>query len=228
MALPNRLKTARMSNATLGSAIDDNVGALEQALADILGSVIDADISAACFEIVAAGLKSVIFQDAAADPAAAGYLRRNGAALRYHNGAAVCDLAPIPSGGTTVMLFRQAAAPTGWTRVVDAGKTDSVIRVLLNNEALADGGSWTISGLSVAAHTHRLPIGTQAGFLVYDDGSTFGTGANFTPVDGLTDGAAGAYGSATPALLSGSATPAISSTGAWRPKCVDVIAASKD
>src|SRR5437667_4655479 len=53
---------------------------------------------------------------------------------------------------TTVMLFRMAAPPVGWTRVVDATKTDSVIRVLLNGEALADGGSWVISGCTVQGH----------------------------------------------------------------------------
>lgn len=122
----------------------------------------------------------------------------------------------------TAMLFRQASAPTGWTRTVDAGKTDSVIRVLLNSESLADGGSWTISGLTNAAHTHGP--GTLSGS--FAPASTFldnldGTGSLVvlgTPQGTVTINAG----------LTDSQTPVISSSGAWRPKHVDTIQATKD
>lgn len=110
MALPNRLKTARMTNATLGSAIDDNVGALEQAVADILGSVIDADISNALFEVVAAGLKSIFLQDAAAAPTVAGQIRRNGSELQWFNGEREVDLQPAGE----YKWLAAGAAPAGW------------------------------------------------------------------------------------------------------------------
>ena len=47
MALPNQLKTARMTNATQVSQVDDEVGNLERAIADILGIPIDTDIALA-------------------------------------------------------------------------------------------------------------------------------------------------------------------------------------
>src|SRR5262245_1757809 len=103
MSLPQQLKTARMTNATLGSQIDDNVGALEQAVADILGAPVNTDITNAIAEIVAAGLKSLYFQDAAADPTVVGQVRRNGTALRYHDGTRVWDLQQF--GITTGMML---------------------------------------------------------------------------------------------------------------------------
>lgn len=52
MALPNKLQLARMTNATLGSSIDDKVGELEQALSDVLGIPIDTAISDAILGVV--------------------------------------------------------------------------------------------------------------------------------------------------------------------------------
>ena len=45
MALPSQLKTARMTNDTLGVDIDNNVGALEQAICDILGFTPNVDVT---------------------------------------------------------------------------------------------------------------------------------------------------------------------------------------
>src|SRR5262245_28732340 len=113
MALPARLRAARMTNATQGSQIDDNVGALEQALCDILGAPIDTDITNAIAEIVAAGLKSLYFQDAAADPTVAGQVRRNGAALKFYDGTRVWDFTQIvPTGMILPYAPGVLAAPT--------------------------------------------------------------------------------------------------------------------
>src|SRR5215510_2235925 len=109
MALPNQLKSARMTNATLGSSIDDEVGNAEKAICDIVGVPVDTNISAALLEVVAAGLKSVIFQDGAADPTTAGYLRRNAKELLFHNGERAYALKPTG----VVEAFAGAAAPTG-------------------------------------------------------------------------------------------------------------------
>lgn len=92
MSLPDRLKAARMTDATLGSAIDNEVGNLEKALAAILGVPIDTDIASALCEVVAAGLKSLYFQDAAADPTTAGQIRRNGATVKAHDGTRAVTL----------------------------------------------------------------------------------------------------------------------------------------
>jgi hypothetical protein len=45
MPLPTRLKSARMTNATAASSIDNEVGNLEQAVADLMGIAIDTDYS---------------------------------------------------------------------------------------------------------------------------------------------------------------------------------------
>jgi len=62
----------------------------------------------------------------------------------------------LPSG--TRMIFDQDAAPTGWTRD-EATVNDKVIRIVTG--ARADGGSWTVSGLTVNAHTHTGPSHTH-------------------------------------------------------------------
>jgi len=51
MALPNQLKTARMTNATLGVDIDNRVGDLEIALCDILGITIDSNVTESHFNL---------------------------------------------------------------------------------------------------------------------------------------------------------------------------------
>src|SRR5262252_7400247 len=114
MALPQQLKTARMTNATLGSQIDDNVGALEQALADILGAPVNTDITNAIAEIVAAGLKSLYYQDAAADPTVNGQVRRNGTALKYHDGTRVRELTQVWVPAGVIVPYGGSVAPTGY------------------------------------------------------------------------------------------------------------------
>src|SRR5262245_22512336 len=114
MTLPAKLQSARMTNATLGSQIDDNVGALEQAVCDILGMPIDTDIAAALFEIVAAGLRMVLLQDSAADPSAVGQIRRNGAALKFHDGTVVRELTQVWVPPGIIVPYGGSVAPTGY------------------------------------------------------------------------------------------------------------------
>ena len=45
MALPGQLKSARMTDATVGVDIDDNVGDLEQVLCDIFGFTVDVNVT---------------------------------------------------------------------------------------------------------------------------------------------------------------------------------------
>lgn len=94
-ALPNQIKAARMTNATLAVNIDDEVGNLEKALGDILGIPMDTNIAAALFSVDATGLKKVIFQDNAGDPSATGQVVRSGAQLKFHDGTAVRTLSSL-------------------------------------------------------------------------------------------------------------------------------------
>ena len=59
--LPNQMKSARMTGATLASTIHTQVGNLETAITDILGVPINTDIARAGFVWSAAGLERVRF-----------------------------------------------------------------------------------------------------------------------------------------------------------------------
>lgn len=66
----------------------------------------------------------------------------------------------FPSG--TRMMFSQAAAPTGWTQ--DITVNDRVLRVV-SSAGNGDGGSWTISGVTVGSHAltvAELPVHTHS------------------------------------------------------------------
>lgn len=150
MALPNRLKSSRMTDATIGDRIDNEVGNLEQALCDILGITIDVDVNEAGMQFTQAGLEQIKFTaDAASDPAPA-TLQRNGVFLRYDNGTYVGDVAPIPPGFITAVYAD--TAPLGWIRIVSAYFNDRVIRIVTG--ARVDGGTWNLFGLSDQGHTH--------------------------------------------------------------------------
>jgi hypothetical protein len=109
-ALPDQLKSARMTDATLASSIDNEVGNLEKAAGAILGIPMDTNISAAMFAVTASGLTKVIFQDLAGNPTAAGELARNAALLKFHDGTAartvLTDAAAVTAaqGGTGANL----------------------------------------------------------------------------------------------------------------------------
>lgn len=88
MALPNRLKSARMDNSTSGNLIDDRVGDLEKALCDLLGVPIDTDITVPLAAVVAGGLVSLFIRNGGSDPTVQGEMRLNGSILKYHDGTA--------------------------------------------------------------------------------------------------------------------------------------------
>lgn len=88
-ALPNRLRSARLTNATIGDQIDDQIGLLEAAICDLLGIPINTDVSNPLFDVVAGGLRKIFLQDLATDATVAGQVSRNGAALQFHDGTAV-------------------------------------------------------------------------------------------------------------------------------------------
>ena len=59
--LPNQMKAARMTGATLASTIHTQVGNLETAITDILGIPIDTNVGKAGFTFSASGLTTVKF-----------------------------------------------------------------------------------------------------------------------------------------------------------------------
>jgi len=141
----------------------------------------------------------------------------------------------------TRMLFDQDAAPTGWTRDTTASLDDRVLRLVTG--ARADGGSWTITGLSMVPHAHSMsdhhhgvPVsgsdGVTQGGIAKAASWPFGTGGVATLDRG---GAIDAEFSGNILMSAGPDTantdaqaPAASSDGTWRPLHRDVIVCTKD
>lgn len=135
--------------------------------------------------------------------------------------AMTSDIAGSAFAAGTRMLFDQAAAPTGWVR--DVTIDDKVVRIV--GGARADGGSWTVSGLTAAghaitiaempAHTHAAPNG--AAFSTTDPLATQVSGAGPGGVAATTD-------------TTGSGnqhTHNVASDATWRPLHRDVIVCQK-
>ena len=156
----------------------------------------------------------------------------------------------IPQG--TRMVFHQAAAPTGWTKITDIN--DRLLRVV-SSDGGGTGGNWEISGISVGgteltiahlpAHSHAA--GTLAA--VSDGAHTHSYTRVFTtaPFNGPIDNSGGDQyrnaGSNTGTAgdhthsISGSTAETgegsehnhpISADANWRPAYADVIVCSKD
>ncbi len=129
-AMPNQLKSARMTDSTLLSDLDTKMGELETALADILGITLDADITEAVMTVTSVGLAKVHFIDNAADPSAAGELVRNSTDLLFHDGTSaisLTDSAAVHGLGTGVSVLGNldAAAEFIQRGSVDPGASGS-------------------------------------------------------------------------------------------------------
>ena len=110
MALPSTLASTTPVGGNLPSTLDDQIRALKLAIEDIFGIPDATAIAAAGCEYVAAGLKNVRFQDAAANPATAGYLQRNAADLLFYDGTAARTL--VSTAATQTLTNKTLTAPT--------------------------------------------------------------------------------------------------------------------
>ena len=156
----------------------------------------------------------------------------------------------IPSG--TRMVFYQAAAPTGWTKVTNVN--DRLLRVV-SGAGGSVGGSWDITGITIGstalsidqipAHGHgngslRAASGGSHAHGLYSE-TEFGAGVGKTGIDAGNANTVGtprtkSSGShshsitgSTSAAGSGHAHGhAINSGGTWRPAYADVIICSRD
>ena len=132
--------------------------------------------------------------------------------------ASSVDVIPTPTG--TRMIFYQAAAPSGWTKVTTVN--DRVLRVVSGSGG-ETGGSWTISGISVdghkltideiPAHTHTVKVNNFAGSVSQAESQS---GRDAGTID---TGSTGGGKSHTHDMTIGDA---------WRPAYADVIICSKN
>lgn len=235
MALPNSTDAATPPGSASPSLGDDQFRALKLFLEDVFGIPDNTSITVAATAIVAGGLDEVIFRNAAANASATRRLRANSTYLTFHDGTAARRIDMLASG--TVMLFRQSTAPTGWTRLVDATITDSVIIARTNSETPTTGGSWTISGLTfsgsaLATHQHEGPFGfNNAGPRAYERNHPFGStnrnGVNSAGTAWSADTTNVAF-DLVEAVSAGTPAGSIASSGAWRPLFIETIIATKD
>lgn len=128
--------------------------------------------------------------------------------------AMTSDIAGSAFPAGTRLLFDNDAAPAGWTRDVTGSLDDRAIRLVVG--ARADGGSWTITGITAAGHQHNHDHTHNVNTVSV---ATFG-GANLGLASAVTTGPS--------VVATDAATAAVTSDGTWRPLHRDVIVASKN
>lgn len=145
-------------------------------------------------------------------------------ALQRDNGSSWADIATlIPAG--TVMVFYQAAAPVGWTKITT--QNDKALRVVSGT----GGGSGGTNALS-SAHTHTYTLIAHKHDLHH-----LNTSGSFTANVGSTAGAPGLMGTFSGGVGSiwqlfndtDNSSAASDNTGSYAALAyIDVICASKD
>lgn len=166
----------------------------------------------------------------------------NTASSGVHNqGSNVLLSAPT----STPFLIIASTAPTGWTQ--NTSWNDRVIRVV-SGAGAGTGGAWGISGLTSGAHTHSTPThshniagGSDTGIQIYDINvfSWLDSVGRVVRYQNQLQTTSGSGGSTAPLAMdytetSGGGTSgtqsvnSISSSGAWRPAYLDVIACTKN
>lgn len=183
MALPNKIQVNAITGASLPSTLDNDINTgIKQPIIDILGIPDNTNISNAVTEVTATGLKNVRFQDAAADPATAGYLQRNATLLKFYDGAATRTLVSRDLAETltnkTVNLSGNTL--TGTTAQFNAALSDNDFATLAGSESLSNKTipSPTLSGTVTGTYT----LGGTLGISLFDTkGDLLAASANDTP-----------------------------------------------
>src|SRR5262245_7755956 len=154
MALPDRLRSARMTDATIGSTIDNAVGALEQALASILGITIDVDVATALLTLTT---PPGVIQTYAGSTAPTGWLLCDGAAVSRTTFAvlfAICGTTYGAGDGSTTFNLPnlKGRMPVG----IDAAQPEFDVRG-------ETGGAKILQNHvhDMAAHTHGMQSHTH-------------------------------------------------------------------
>src|SRR3990167_3454085 len=111
VSLPVTLDQSNPAGTDSPASGDDVIRAHKLAIEDLFGIPDVTAIAAAGMAWVAAGLETIILQDAAAAPTAEGEIQRNGAALLYHDGTAsrtilsTASTVAVANGGTALTSY---------------------------------------------------------------------------------------------------------------------------
>jgi len=141
----------------------------------------------------------------------------------------------FPSG--TRALFFQATCPSGWTKVTTADINDRVVRIVTGATGGAQGGTWTVSGLSTAVANHTLSVSEMPAHAhnMWNASIKYGSGTGCYPLGdhGRSAGTVGFETAVEPMQNAGGGgghnhTATTTSAGTWRPAFNDCIACQKD
>jgi hypothetical protein len=128
------------------------------------------------------------FNGSATDPTGTTRLNYSGnfhATNLYGNGAGLTGIQPFASG--TKLVFAQAAAPTGWTQIVDTSADNRMLRIVTTAGGGYAGTHSPILNNVVPAHTHSFTSGNESAEHTHS-GTTGGISANHTHVFGSAGG----------------------------------------
>ena len=163
MALPQQIKTARLTDASIANTIDDaGLGAAEQAIADILGIPVNTNITAKLMTVLAAGLQTLHLKDTAADPSAAGEFQRNAGNLKFHDGSVVKQVAFTDAPTTAHKDTHKSGGGDAFTstdllEAIVKRIQESAGPTTLTWGAVADGQRIKRSGTNLIGEVNGLP-----------------------------------------------------------------------
>lgn len=184
MALPNTVDTATPPGSEAISLGDNQIRSFKVFMTDVLGIPNATAINNAFFEIVAAGLKSVFMQDAAANPVSNGQLRRNAADLLYHNGVVARSLL----GGAITLAATLKGAAGGDHNTASGAFADVDATNLKASVTIPVGAKFLLAGYSIgaaggASGANKVRILAAGGVIC--DGFTGAGEAHFTVPMGI-------------------------------------------
>ena len=127
MALPNKIQHQAITGSSLPSTIDNDINAFKLAVLDIFGIPDNTNISTAVMAVNAAGLDSINFRNTAGNPGTAGFLQRNAALLKFHDGTAARTVLLAETAQTISGALTLTASPLNLTSGTDftVGTTDA-------------------------------------------------------------------------------------------------------
>lgn len=160
MSLPVTLNAA--SPTATDVPLPGQISGITAALEDLFGVPDLTPISAAISEVTSAGLKSLILQDAAADPSSAGSLRRNGTTLVFHDGNGARGLPVLLDRDVSLQTVANTTGEVAvYTYSVPAGtlRATRKLRTTLLGDKLDTLGSVTTT---IKAYLQSTLIGSQA------------------------------------------------------------------
>jgi len=178
VSLPVTLDQSNPAGTDSPASGDDVIRAHKLAIEDLFGIPDVTAIAAAGMAWVAAGLETIILQDAAAAPTAEGEIQRNGAALLYHDGTAsrtilsTASTVAVANGGTALTSYAVGDLLYASGATTLAKLADVAAGAYLRSGGVTTAPVWSTLLLPNSATVNRIPYATAT--------NTWGDSANLT------------------------------------------------